>query len=301
MGAADPQEWADDKLLKLRRYAVGDVARYVRAARDVALPGVPVAALLGVAVNGGSNENTTGWRSCSPAERERAIADGRKPLGGKPGEGYGRVGGNDLHELGPFGVEAGHVPDLVAGSGTPWHELASSEVVRKILGRDAVTGSDWYGALEDQCAVGVACIRRHAIAMNAKLRGIDPRLAWTADGDDGAPKVWTPWSFWPGVAAWSAGEGGLARHLTRYASTLVATPEADRLAAFVRCASGYDDGGAKHVRPSYTALRTLQKMAGGRLAVPLIADEPWAAQWMDDGLGADRPQVLAALVRSARG
>lgn len=302
MGAATPDEWAADKAGKLRRYvADADVMAALRSARDVMLPGVPLAALLGVAANGARNENTTGWITCSPREREDAVHLGRKPLGGDPHTGYGEVNGRDLHELGPFGVEAGHVPDLVAGPGTPWSELAVGEGVRKALGRDAVTGSRWHGAVADQVVVGVACVRRHAVAMRAKLLAIDARLVWTADGDDGGPKVWTPWALWMGVAAWSAGEGGLARHVERYASTLAATPEADRLAALVRCAATYDGGGAKHRRPSYTLVRTAQKARAGLAAVDLTGEGDDARAWLSDGLGGDRSAVLAALVRSAEG
>ena len=302
MGTATPAEWAADKAAKLRRYTSDEeFMGALRTARDVLLPGVPLAALCGVAANGGRNENTTGWRTCSEAERAEALRTGKKPLGGNPRDGYGNVSARHLHELGPFGVEAGHVPEDVAGPGTPWADLADDLGVVKALGRPAVTGGAWYGAVADQVVVGVACVRRHAVAMRAKLLAIDPRLAWTADGDAGGPKVWTPWALWPGVAAWSAGEGGLARHVERYASTLAATPEADRLAAFVRCAATYDGDGAKHRRPSYTLVRTAQKARAGLAAVDLTGEGDAARAWLDDRLGADRAAVLAALVRSAEG
>ena len=299
MGASSPNEWAQDKALKLRRYAVSDVARWTRAARDVMMPGVPVAMLLGVAANGGERENTTGWKSCSDSERAEALMKGRKPLGGDPRTGYGRVDGDDLHELGPYGVEAGHVPGEVAGVGTPWEILGRTEGVRKALGRDAVTGSAWYSAVADQCVIGVATLAQHAHRVREKLRAIDPRLAWDEDGD-GGPKAWRLWALMMGVSGWSAGDTGIARHVGRYATTLAAVPEAERWGAFLRCAAGYDGDGNKHARPSYTALRGEQKRAGGLLAVPLIADEPWAAAWLDDGLAGDRAKVHADLVRSAR-
>lgn len=300
MGAADPTEWAEDKALKLRRYAVSDVARWTRAGRDVIMPGAPVAMLLGIAANGGERENTTGWKSCSDSERAEAIVRGRKPLGGNPRTGYGHVDSDDLHELGPFGVEAGHVPELVAGDGSPWDALGRTPGVRKALDRDAVTGSGWYNAIADQCVIGVATLAAHGHRVREKLRKIDPRLAWEEDGDDG-PKAWRLWPVMMAVSGWSAGDTGIARHVARYASTLAAVPEAERWGAFLRCAAGYDGDENKHSRPSYTGLRGAQKHAGGLLAAVLITDEPWAAQWMDDSLGADRAKVHADLVRSARG
>jgi len=300
MGAADPQEWAQDKALKLRRYAISDVARWTRAGRDVLMPGVPIAALLGIAANGGERENTTGWVSCSDSERAEALTKGRKPLGGDPRTGYGNVTSDDLHELGPFGVEAGHVPGEVAASDTPWGVLGRTDGARKALGRDAVTGSAWRSAIADQCVIGVATLAAHGRRVREKLRAIDPRLAWDEDGD-GGPKAWRLWPLMMAVSGWSAGDTGIARHVARYASTLAAVPEAERWGAFVRCAAGYDGDGTKHARPSYTACRSEQKRACGLLAVPMIADEPWAAVWLDAGLAGDTAKVHADLVRSARG
>jgi len=181
MGTATPAEWARSKRDRLERRATGEVRGYLDAAVEVVMPGVPIAAVLGFAANGGTNENTTGWISCSESERREALTLGRKPLGGDPRDGYGSVDGDDLHELGPFGVEGGHVPELVAGPGSVWYGLASSAEVRKILGRDAVTGARWHGAVADQYAVGVANLARHSESIRAKLHALDPRLAWDAD------------------------------------------------------------------------------------------------------------------------
>ena len=56
----------------------------------------------------------------------------------------------------PFGVEGGYVPDLVATGSSPWAVLAKRPCVRKVLGRDGVTGGAWHGAVEDQCVIVVA-------------------------------------------------------------------------------------------------------------------------------------------------
>ena len=294
MGTSTPTDWARDKRRKLQRYAEGDVARYVRAARDMLMPGVPVAAILGACANGGADENTTGWRSCSDRERAEAVTLGRKPLGGDPREGYGHVGSDDLHELGPLGAEAGHVPEAVAGEGTPWARAARSAGVRKALGRDGVLGERWYGAVADQIAIGVWSVQQHGVAVCEKLRAVDPRLAWELDGD-GVPKAWTLWSWAAALGAWSAGNGGLARHVARHAEALAAVPEALRWGAFCRAAAETDDPGAKHRQDEYTALRTAQKIEGARLAAPMIPDEPWALAWLDDGLGAERDAIMARL------
>ncbi len=294
MGTATPVAWARDKRGKIQRYAEGDVARYARAARDVMLPGVPVAAILGACANGGRNENTTGWRSGSARERDEALTLGRKPLGGDPREGYGHVGSKDLHELGPLGAEGGHEGEPVAGDDTPWGRGARSDGVRKALNRPAVLGERWYGAVADQIAVGVWSLQQHGVAVCEKLRAVDPRLAWELDGD-GVPKVWTLWSWAGCLGGWSAGNGGLARHVLAHRAQLAEVSEAVRYGALCRLAGVVDDRGGKHKQDEYTALRTGQKLEGARLATQWLPDEPWALAWLDDGLGADRDAVMARL------
>ena len=46
-------------------------------------------------------------------DHHAASLRNRLTLGGDPREGYGRVDAQHLHELGPGGVEGGHVPDEV--------------------------------------------------------------------------------------------------------------------------------------------------------------------------------------------
>ena len=290
MGTSTPAAWARSKRDRLERRAAGEVRGYLDAAVEVVMPGVPIAAVLGFAANGGTNENTTGWISCSESERREALTLGRKPLGGDPRDGYGSVDGDDLHELGPFGVEGGHVPELVAGPGSVWYGLASSAEVRKILGRDAVTGARWHGAVADQYAVGVANLARHSGSIRAKLHALDPRLAWDADA-----KAWDLWRWAMTSGAWSAGAGGLLRHVERYVAEIAAAPPSQRWGLFCRLAAEVDDGGAKHRQDEYTALRTAQKLEAGRLAVQWTGEGDVARVWLDDGLGADRDAVMARL------
>ena len=295
MSSATPAAWARDKARKVRAYAEGDVARYVRAARDVLMPGVPVAALLGCAANGGTNENTTGWISGSAAEQQHALTVGRKPLGGDPRSGYGHVGSKDLNELGPFGPEGNHVGEPVAGTGSAWAELAVTAGVRKVLNRDGVIGERWYGAVADQCAIGVACLARHA---HGAWRRLDPRVRWVEDGD-GMPKAWTLFAYVTAMLSWSAGDGRAVQHFNAYADQLAAVPETARWATFCRLAGVEDDGGFQHRQDEYSALRTAQKLEAARVAAQWLPDEPWASAWLDEGLGAERDAVMARLASIA--
>jgi hypothetical protein len=290
MGTTPPLEWGRAKRSKVKTYAEGEVGRWARAARDVCLPGVPVAALLGFAANGAVNENTTGWLVGDEAERAKALAKGRYPLKrSDPREGYGRVGGNHLHELGPFGVEGGKTPTPVATDPEcPWVSLASSDAVVKVLGRPGVTGRDWYDAVADQTVIGVANLTRHLRAIRAKL---DPRLTWPED------KPVSAWAYSLAMMSWSAGSSGCARHVNAYADDLAALPEEQRWSAFLRFAGAVDDPRAKHRADEYSALRTEQKRCAGMIACEFTGEDP---QWLDPGLGPERDAVYAALVKASR-
>lgn len=288
MSGTHPDRWAADKAAKMRRYAA-DLRAITTRARDVCLPGAPVAAIMGFFANGARNENTTGWKSCSPRERADALAAQRKPLGGSPTSGYGAVSSRDLHELGPGGVEAGHVPDEVATGDCAWVSGARSADVARILGRPGVEGSSWYGAIDDQVAIGVWNLARHRAQIRAKLPA---SLQW----DPTSPV--TLWQYVCARMSWSAGTGGAARHLARYATQLAAVPEGGRVAVLYRLAGEYDGAGRKHARPSYTVLRAAQMVAAARVAAGELG-ECGAVAWLDEGLGLDRDPVLAALVRSA--
>lgn len=285
-----PNEWAHDKRDKVRRY-VADLSPIIARCVAAMCPGVPVAAVIGACCNGGRNENTTAWRSCSDAERAEALRAGKKPLGGDPRTGYGNVNGNDLHELGPLGCEAGRVPGLVAVDGTPWASFARSDGVKRALGREAVTGAAWHGAVDDQIACGVASIVEHGRSVFAH---VDARIR-PALGADGLPVVWTLWAWMLALSGWSAGNGGIASHVARYVDALAAVPEAQRWATFVRCASTYSGDGSKHKRPSYTALRGQQKLEAARLAA-LSTNDTAALSWLAADVDA---ATITTLVASA--
>jgi hypothetical protein len=163
---------------------------------------------------------------------------------------------------------------------------ARSDGVRKVLDRAGVEGHEWHGAHEDQIAIGVWNLSRHAAQIRAK---VDPRLSWAA-GD----KPSTLWRWALTMMSWSAGTGGASRHVARYADALAALPEAQRWGAFVRLAASYDGDGRKHARPSYSALRTCQKLEAARAHADAAA-----LAFLADGLDADRAAVYARLVEAS--
>lgn len=292
MGNAYPDDWAKSKRSKLRDCARGDVGEWSRRALAVCLPGVPLAAALGFAGNG-DEYNTTGWRVGDEEERARAVAKGRFPFKSKRPDDtsvYGHIGSDDLHELGWYGVEGGHCPTPCATDpDCAWVRLADDDEVVKILGRKAVTGGDWYGAIADQCAVGIANIRRHMRQIRAKL---DARIAWS---DDRPVSLWM-WSM--ACMSWSAGTGRAASHVNAYAAELAAVDESRRVGLFMELAGAVDDPGGRHRQDEYSALREAQKRAAARLAVEFTGEGPSALAWLDDGLGGDRGRVLARLVET---
>jgi len=285
MGADSPMEWARDKRSRMERRA-REWGELVERASAILTPGAPVVAHLGFAANGARDENTTGWISCSDRERAEALTLGRKPLGGDPRTGYGAVTSDDLHELGAWGVEGGHVPERVATGDCAWVTGARSDGVRKVLDRAGVEGDDWHGAHEDQIAIGVWNLARHSRQIRAKLPA---SLAWAGD-----EKPWCLWRWAMSMMSWSAGTTGAARHVARYADALAVVPRAQRWGALVRLAATYDGDGRKHARPSYSVLRTAQKIEAARLTADAAA-----LAFLDDGLGADRAAVYARLVAVA--
>lgn len=297
MGADHPVEWAREKRRKLERYADGDVGLWSARARDVVLPGLPLAVLLGFAANGNAM-NTTGWLVGDDSERDEALRRGKRPFAGDPTKGYGAIGSGDLHELAEYGVEGGH-------EGTPcatdpecaWVVGARSEAVAKILGRPGVEGAKWYRATPDACAIGVWNLRRHMNAARRKLAEIDPRLTWPEDG----AKPVTLWQSLCASASWSAGSGGFTRHVRRFAEELAALDEGPRVGRFLQLAARDDDPGSRHRQDEWTALRWAQKHEAAVLCAPWIEGETWAPEWLRaDGLSdGERARVYAQLVEAS--
>lgn len=292
MGNVDPVRWARKHAGKLDDLtSPAMLERFVRC-RDVCLPGVPLAAVVGFCMNG-DEWNTTGWKVGDEAERQKAIRDGRFPFKRKDPrdpEVYGAVTRTgDLHEIWWFGTEAGKTPAPVATApDCPAVTLADDPEVMKILGRKASTGDDWYGDDDGNAAVGFANLRRHWRGARAALH---PSLRW--DENDKRATL-TRWAW--AQCRWSAGGRGI-EHVNDYARELAALDESRRWGHFMQLAAAEDDGGSRHRQDEYTALRTAQKIEGARLAVGRIPSEPWAEAWLDDGLSdAERAAVYARLV-----
>ena len=293
MGATEPTRWARGKRDKLDDLAAPAMLELFTAARDVCLPGVPIAAPIGFCFNG-DKWNTTGWKVGDQAERDAAVATGRFPFKRKdPSDRsvYGAVTRTgDLHEIGWFGTEAGKTPTPVATDPRcPAVYLADDAEVVKILGRKAKTGGDWYEADEDNTAVGFANLRRHWWDAREDLH---PSLRWAAD--DKRASLWR-WAL--ASMHWSAG-GRACIHVNAYARELAALPESQRWGRFVTLAAAEDDEGNRHRADEYSAIRTCQKIEGAVLACERIPEEPWALEWLrDDGLSdAERAAVYARLV-----
>lgn len=293
MGSADPRKWAHDKREAIARDAKPAIAEMMARARDVLLPGVPVAALIGFTAN--ANEyNTTGWKAGDQRERDEAVRKGRfpfKPKSPTDPEVYGHIGSDDLHELERFGVEGGHCPTPCATHPEcAWVVGARSEGVRKILNRAGVEGAAWYGAVDDAIAIGVWNLRRHLDKAREELAEFDPRLSW--DDDE---KPVTLWMLFCAMSRWSAGGRG-SRHIGRFAARLAPLDGNARVGEFMRAAAEVDDPGGRHKQDEYTALRSAQKCCAGVAACKLTSEDP---AWFDDGLSEEeRERVYAALVRA---
>lgn len=288
MGSDNPVKWAGGKRDKLDDLAAPAMLALFAEARDVCLPGVPLAAPIGFCFNG-DPWNTTGWKVGDQRERDEAIAKGKRPFKRGVRGDYGGVDREgDLHEIWWFGTEAGKTPTPVATDPRcPAVYLADDPEVVKILGRKAKTGGAWYGADEDNVAVGFANLRRHWRGARVDL---DDSISWAEDD-----KRATLWRWAMASMHWSAGGGG-SNHANAYAAELAAVPEAQRWALFMRLAAEHDDAGNRHRQDEYSALRTAQKIEGARLAVACVTSEPWAAEWLDDGMSAvERERVYGRL------
>lgn len=293
MGTDHPTEWARDKRKRLEKYVDGDLGVWTARARDVCLPGLPLAVLLGFAANGNSM-NTTGWLRGDESERAEAVRKGKRPFAGDPHRGYGAIGSKDLHELGEFGIEGGR-------EGTPcatdpecaWVVGARSDDVAKILDRPGVTGERWYKATADNAAIGCWNLRRHMRNARVKLEEVDPRLSWLP-----SQKPVTLWMSLCASASWSAGSGGFTRHVRKHAAELAALPEGRRVGRFLQLAAAEDDPGNRHRQDEWTALRWAQKHEAAVWVAPRIEGEEWAVEWLrDDGLSdVERAAVYALLV-----
>lgn len=290
-----PKRWAESKRRKIAQMGA-EWIEWTTKARDVSLPGVPLAPLMGFCFNG-DPYCTTGWKIGDEDERADAVRKGRFPFkreDPRDPKVYGHIGSDDLHEVGWWGTEAGHCPTPVATDpDCPWVRLANGAEVTKVLGREAVKGGAWFGAIADQCAVGVANIRRHWRGARDDLH---PSLRWAEDD-----KRATAWRLFLAFAHWSAG-GRACDHVNAYREQIAAVPEEKRIATFCRLAAKDDDPRGRHRQDEYTAWKTACKLEGGIVAAPSLG-EPWAVEFLRaDGFDddADRDAVYSRLAEIAK-
>lgn len=179
-----------------------------------------------------------------------------------------------------------------------WRALASSELVRALLGRDAISpdGEAWREAVRDQTAVGLVDLLRGQRAFASAL----PALAPATPG--GA------WGWYVALSSWSAGAGGTATHLRPHAAQLAAVAGTQRVGAYVSLLiadvaagrfSASDD--RAHTNAAYSALRTLQKLECARALARSLAPSAGELDSWWDQLPTLLPGEEAMLVRGARG
>ncbi|HVY65948.1 MAG TPA: hypothetical protein VHH11_14090 [Gammaproteobacteria bacterium] len=251
-----PTNYANDYLsAMLARWsgstkALGDA---VRTMTPVAWPGIPGEVIMGFCTNGQQRANT----ALSP------------PNGVE----------NPFAELGYFGTEggprstppnAGPYPNPTNRSNNSWLVLHDDPLVVRLLGHPAtMVNGAWQTDVNAQTAVGLVNLLRHRTGCNAAM----PAACRSTD-------LGSTWSVAVGFAAWSAGDAGMARWVTRYQTALAAVPEPQRVAAWVAAVVADDRAGrvhgTRHANPAYTLMRTLQKIEAGRvLAVHVHGNAAW--------------------------
>lgn len=267
-----PWVWAREKRAKAERYSRGDVATWTRRARDVIAPGVPVSLFLGFAMNGDTNENTTGWVRGDAVERAEAARTGRRPLGGDTSQRF--------HELGAFGVpggDAGSEAPNATGGNDAWVTLATDRQVREVLARAGKTGAGEWRSVPDQCAIGLANLREDGASVG---RNVGVLKSW-GDG-------WDAWRVVVSFAGWSAGPGGTSGHLRKRLAALQGVAPRERFAAWgeelLREGVPRDARARSHGWDWYTWTRTAQKLAGAELCAELLGEDlgPWLS-WRSIG------------------
>lgn len=291
--------WASSKRSLIEHYVANGVVAAIARIAAIITPGVPPAAWVGVACNGGVNSNTTGWVTGSAAERTAAAAAGHTPL--IPSKAWtpsdNSWSNRGFHELGIFGEEGGAAGDLAPAPGSRWAQDAGSTLAIAALGRAATMTPGGWRAIPDQTAVGLVGLARHGREVRAQL---PPELRWPVSAD-GAPVRWSQWAFVCSVMGWSAGSTGAARHLGRWPE-LGAVDEDHRWGAWLtRLVNEVRPGAPRsHSNPYYSAVRTAQKMEAGRLAGPMIGDSA-AVAWLEPHLGGDTARVYDLLTAGGYG
>jgi hypothetical protein len=267
-----PAAYGADYATTLLRRWNGPLGQYAQQFSLQVFGGMPPEAIVGFTTIGGQTEDTA--TTCA---------------------------GNSFHEVGWFQTEAGPCygpapnPDPSAPDNN-WGRLASSATVTGLLGRPAtIDDGAWANAPADQVAVGLANLQAHAASVARQL--VDPSLAPSNPG--------STWTAFLAFTGFSAGDGGAARTINRYAAQLAGVPESGRVAALIDAVladaqngtlPGPTDG--DHGNPAYDVLRTLQKLGAGRALAQQTGGD---VGWFDLGFGAGQEAAEQAIDDAAYG
>jgi hypothetical protein len=226
----NPDAWGQGKLTRAISLWQGEVGDAIREMTPAVLPGADATAIVGFCMNGALTENTTDSNPDQP-----------------------------FHEIGLLGTEAGPRsgpapnPSPLAPDNS-WGRLHDHPLVIQLLGRSATMRPDaWKTAPRDQVAVGLVNLRSHALGALAGMDDLRP------------VQLGSLWGIATAFMAWSAGSGATGSRYHAHHTELAAAPESERWAAFVKIASEQKPGPHGHGNIAYSALRTMQKLAAGRL------------------------------------
>lgn len=247
-----PARYGRSKLSMVRGWWNGQSGAIMRRMVPQIWPGIPVEAHLGFVSNAGWGEDT-------------ALTPSRI----------------SFHELGGYGTEGGP-SNLLAPNTNPannsWFRLHNDSRVMRLLGGRTATMTPFRQIgpqtldipLEDQIAIG-------AVNLFDALTQIKRRIPASV-----APqRNDSLWAVALSFMAWSAGVGGAASHIRKYASDLAQVPEERRWEALIRAIAQKEERrGAVHSRsPAYSVMRTQQKLRVGReLAREVGGNVAWFGQ-----------------------
>lgn len=262
--ATGVEAWGQSKLSRIASWDAGEIGRIHRDFVPRWFAGVPHEAFMGFCANGGPNEDTV------------------SPTNSQP-----------FHETGLYGIENGlrNRPAPDPDPSRPyarWAQRYNRPTVVAALGRPATLVEGEWKRFPDQIAVGLENTRDHG-------RSVMERIPANLRAQSESSLWFVACCF----GGWSAGDPGFSHHINRVSGDLN-VPETDRWGAFLRAVSKLAPGNPhSHGNASYSALRTAQKLAAGRLLAEKNHDPNVA--WFNEGLGNDRPSILAAIEARANG
>lgn len=270
-----PDTFAQGYASTMRERWIEPVGVAIRRMTPIAMPGAPPEAILGFTTESGSGPN---------AASDDTATDGSH---------------NSFHEIGYFQTEAGLAtgpapnPDPAA-TYNAWGALAASPLVVRLLGRPAtMVDGAWATAVDDQAAVGLANLVRHA---NATARNLPLALRPSGLG--------TLWNMVLAFMGFGAGDGGAAQTINRYASRIAVVPESARWGALIEAVIADAESGplpgrpGRHGNPAFDVLRVWDKLATGRL---LATSTGGNVGWFDPQLTMNATVAQRAIVDAAWG